>query len=293
MGTTTISPSPSSSINTRSTSPHHVESIISTRQRRQNAGNKLRQLLNNIDEPLLGYEDEDGHNIFQEVEDDHEYDVNATESEYEGDDDDNDENDNDSNNDEPSIDSKTRSRTRKASVKRRNVSKIRTRASKRQKLESDDDDDSESATANNDDDMFSDSSESEDSPDDDDSAGEKEYQSEQRAEARRNAKKKRDNFMPAAILKAQQRRARIDRAAKNKDSDSQKSDEALAAELDQQHQVKRYKLRMSADQLMSENRRRSTRKAAVKNAEDVLQRLKESEVRRVRLILLKLSFRCD
>lgn len=270
MGTTTIGSTPNSSITTRSTSPRHVDSIISTRQRRQNAGNRLRQLLNNLDEPLLGYEDEDGQNIFQEVEGDNEYDVNATESEEENDyaEEDDDEDNADS------AKSATRSKTRTSTSKRRNASGAETRSSKRLKLSKSHTEESDMSGAEvDDDDMFSGSSESEDSPDEDDSAGEKEYLRGQRAEARQAAKKKRDNFMPAAVVKAQQRRARIDQAAKNNEKDG---------EADRQHEAKRHKLRMSADQLMSENRRRSTRKAAIKNAEDVLQRLKESEVRRVR-----------
>lgn len=278
MGTTTISSTASSPLDARSTSPLNVESIISTRQRRHNAGNRLRQLLNNAEEPL-DFEDEEGHNIFQEVEGDDEFDLNASESEDELDDDDAE----DSKSNENAIDDNKpkRLRTSNRTSKRRAAPEPSPQSPKRQKIGSENDDDDNHSRV--DDDMFSDSSESDSSSNDDDSAGEKEYQKQRQAEARRAVKKKRDNFMPTSVLKAQQRRARIDKAVKIQKEDVRSDEDVAAAELERQRLAKREKLRIAADHFMSENRRRSTRKAAVKNAEGVLKRLKESEVRRAKM----------
>lgn len=281
MGTPTISSNPSSlssPLSIRSTSPILIESIISTRQRRQNAGNRLRQLLN-AEEPL-DYEDEDGHNIFQEVEDDDDFDVNASFDEDEDEErDDIDAVENSNDNDDSSAETDFQLPNTK---KRQRIDK-NSQQSKRLKTSSStiqNDSDNEN---NDNDDMFSDSADSISSSDgEDDSAGEKELQRQQRVEARRVARKKRDNsFMPAAVLKAQQRRAKL-----NQTNDSHESEDVVSSELGPPKPAKKQKLRVSADQLLSENRRRSTRRSAVKNAEDVIQRLQESEARRVSAVFV-------
>lgn len=279
MGTpTSVTPSTNPRLLSTTTEPlQHVDSIIATRQRRQNAGRKLQQLIN-AEDPLE-YEDEDGQNIFQEVEGDDEFDVNASSDEEEEDasrDGDEDDNDDDDGKTTPAR------RVRLTRPKKAAASSALVHDYKRRKAlavnEGSDNAESE------DDDMFSDSEDSSASGDSDDSAGEKEFQRQRRADARQEAKKKRQaSFMPAAVLKAQKRRALFEKQLEENAQDS--SAPTTGDDLERQRPVKRQKLRTSADQLLSENRRRSTRRAAVKNAEDVIQRLQESEARRVCLNL--------
>ncbi|KAF5101176.1 hypothetical protein D0Z03_000650 [Geotrichum reessii] len=207
----------------------NVDSIIATRQRRANAGNKLQALLNS-EAPFLD-EDEQANSIFQEFEDDEDYNVDAKEhldSEIE------------------SVVSGSR-RERRVGVGGANSS------------------DAESDINQKDDDMFSDSADSaSENENEDEDAGERELQREERR------RKKRDG-VDAILAKAQQKQ-QVKQQKRNIDQ----------AELDRVKAAKRQRMRLSADNLMSENRRSSTRKAAVKNKEAVIQRLQESEARRAK-----------
>lgn len=263
MGTSTTL---ESHVNNSDTSNNNSTSIIATRERRQNAGNKLRQLLN-AEESLM-YEDEDIQDIFKEVEDDDEFDVNAASSEDFGSEEEEEE-EGDDDNDKDSSKVSSPVQTHRTSKKRKHTET----------------NDSDEEPQVKDDDMFSDSADSLSSSDDEDeNAGELELQRQQRAEARQIAKKKRNtSFMPEAVLKAQKRRARMANLNKDKDSSEPpiETEEAALAAIERQRAAKREKLKVSTDQMLSANRRRSTRSAAVKNTQGVIQRLKESEARRV------------
>ena len=239
----------------------NVDSIIATRQRRANAGNRLQSLLNS-ENPLIE-EDEETSNIFKELDDDEDYDVEAEKRD-----------DSEGYGDEGEVSEQGET----VDTRKRRVSGPSTsRRGKRIKSTTPGDANStgESDIDQKDDDMFSDSADS-DSEDDneDEDEGEKELLKQQREERRRSQKKKRDALtsMPAALVKAQQRQKQHSKAVAATD----------ASEIERLRLLKRQRMRLSADNLMSDNRRRSTRKAAVKNKEDVIQRLKESEARRAK-----------
>lgn len=237
----------------------NVDSIIATRSRRSNAGNRLQSLLNS--EAPLVEEDETANDIFREMEDDEDYDETAEKaflsaSEGDGGDDDDDD------------DASTNKRRAASSSSPRKPKRVKS-ATPGQKQTSDDE------IEQKDDDMFSDSADSfSEGDDEDEDEGEKELAKQQREEKRRAQKKKRDalSSMPAALAKAQQRQKQ---RAKVTDAEG-------AAEAERLKVQKRHQMKLSADNLMSENRRRSTRKAAVKNKMDVIKRLKESEARRAK-----------
>jgi vacuolar protein sorting-associated protein 72 len=208
----------------------NIDSIIATRQRRANAGNKLQALLNS-EAPLLD-EDEQANNIFQEFEDDEDY----------------------------SVDTKKHSESDTESVLSSGRRKPRTIVSGGAKSS-----DTDSDIDQKDDDMFSDSADSaSENENEDEDAGERELQREERR------RKKRDG-VDAILAKAQQ-----------KQQQKQQKRTVDQVELERAKAVKRQRMRLSADNLMSENRRSSTRKAAVKNKEAVIQRLQESEARRAK-----------
>ena len=208
----------------------NVDSIIATRQRRANAGNKLQALLNS-EAPLLD-EDEQTNNIFREFEDDEDYSVD-TKKHLES--------------DTGSVSSSARRKSHPAVNGGANSS------------------DADSDIDQKDDDMFSDSADSNsENENEDEDAGERELQREERR------RKKRDG-VDAILAKAQQ-----------KQQQKHQKRTVDQAELDRAKAVKRQRMRLSADNLMSENRRSSTRRAAVKNKEAVIQRLQESEARRAK-----------
>lgn len=235
----------------------NVESIIATRARRANAGNRLQSLLN-AETPLIE-EDETTNDIFRELDDDDDYDV-AEESQLQS------ASEEENEEDEAIWETNKRKSSEQNTTRRPKRVKSSTPANQ----QSSDDDINQK-----DDDMFSDSADSiSEDDDEDDDEGEKEIAKQQREERRRNQKRKRDAIatMPASLAKAQQRQKQ---RAKDAESDG-------LAEIERIRLLKRQRMRLSADNLMSENRRRSTRKAAVKNKEDVIQRLKESEARRAK-----------
>ena len=208
----------------------NVDSIIATRQRRANAGNKLQALLNS-EAPLLD-EDEQTNNIFREFEDDEDYSVD-TKKHLES--------------DTESVSSSARRKSHPAVNGGANSS------------------DADSDIDQKDDDMFSDSADSNsENENEDEDAGERELQREERR------RKKRDG-VDAILAKAQQ-----------KQQQKHQKRTVDQAELDRAKAAKRQRMRLSADNLMSENRRSSTRRAAVKNKEAVIQRLQESEARRAK-----------
>ncbi|KAF5097991.1 hypothetical protein D0Z00_002206 [Geotrichum galactomycetum] len=208
----------------------NIDSIIATRQRRANAGNKLQALLNS-EAPLLD-EDEQANNIFREFEDDEDY----------------------------SVDTKKPTESDAESVLSSGRRKPRTTVSGGANSS-----DADSDIDQKDDDMFSDSADSaSENENEEDDAGEREIQREERR------RKKRDG-VDAILAKAQQRQQQ-----------KQQKRTVDQAELERAKAVKRQRMRLSADNLMSENRRSSTRRAAVKNKEAVIQRLQESEARRAK-----------
>lgn len=237
----------------------NVDSIIATRQRRANAGNRLQSLLN-AETPLIE-EDETTNDIFREIEDDDDFEINEAKGALESD---------------VEEEEEEKESPQPGSNKRQSESNA-SRRSKRVETATLDEPNSsaDSDIDQKDDDMFSDSADSDsEDADEDEEHGEKELLKQQREERRRIQKKKRDalSSMPAALIKAQQRQKHQARVASENEE----------AEIERLRLLKRQRTRLSAANLMSENRRSSTRKAAVKNKEDVIQRLKESEARRAK-----------
>lgn len=240
----------------------NVDSIIATRQRRANAGNRLQSLLN-AETPLIE-EDETTNDIFREMEDDDDFDINEAKGALDSDVEEEEEEEEDEETPQPG----SNKRQSKSNASRR-PKRVKTATSDEPNSSADSDIDQK------DDDMFSDSADSDsEDADEDEDQGEKELLKQQREERRRMQKKKRDalSSMPAALIKAQQRQKHQAKVASENEE----------AEVERLRLLKRQRMRLSAANLMSENRRSSTRKAAVKNKEDVIQRLKESEARRAK-----------
>ncbi|CCH42759.1 Coagulation factor V [Wickerhamomyces ciferrii] len=233
------------------------ELLTKTRQRRANAGSRLKQLLKAEEIANDGDEDENEIDLlFQEDDDDAEFQVGdkdrygyqgsegeeGEEQDGSGDDEAGSDSDNDNDDDDDDTRAKSksrpRSRSRSASVKEDGKDE-----------QGGDDDDSDTGQVEDNDDMFSDS-EDDDSGEDDSDEGERELQKQERAKKRQAQKKARQ--VPKII-----NQKKTTSKSKKKPIDQPK-----------------------ADTLLSLSRRQSSRMTAVQNKMDLVERLKEDEARR-------------
>lgn len=199
------------------------ESIIATRQRRSNAGNRLKSLLA-AEEPL-----EDEENIFLEFEGDEEFDPEARDEEEE---------------EEEEVDEKGEEGEDEEKEKERGQGKKRRRV----EIESEVDDEN-----------FSSSSESSDDEESDQEAGEKELQQQQRLD-----KKKKKKKMELPFLR--KKPAPSSKSSRTSTSSTKKKTSAVSTDL------------------LATERRVSKRSSAVRNKEQVIQRLQEQEARRAQYV---------
>lgn len=220
------------------------EGIIATRQRRVNAGNRLRALLD-AQETL---DDDDEHNIFMEFDDDQEFELGADSQGAQGMEGGDDEEDDDEDDDDVHTDS--------PAPKRRKTS---TEA----EADSDDDADAEEAQGS---DFFSESESSSENDSEPEDAGEKELQRKEKEEKTRKRLAARKTYEIPTAEKLAKPRVTAQAAR------------AKAAAKAARKPVKRKST--TVEELINSDRRTSRRATAVKNTQEVLERLKEQEEKR-------------
>ncbi|KAG5368144.1 hypothetical protein CJU90_0334 [Yarrowia sp. C11] len=220
------------------------ESIIATRQRRANAGNRLKALLD-AQEPL---EDDDEHNIFMEFEDDQEFELGADEPDMIVDEEDEDEDE----------DAGSASSARK----RR---KISTEAESTDNEEDGDSDDNAETEAQGSD-FFSESDSDSENDSEPEDAGEKELQKREKEEKTRKRLAARKAYEIPTMEKLAKPRVTAQAAARAK------------AAKEARKPVKRKST--TVEELINSDRRVSRRATAVRNTKEVLERLKEQEEKR-------------
>ncbi|KAG5360432.1 hypothetical protein CJU89_3498 [Yarrowia sp. B02] len=220
------------------------ESIIATRQRRANAGNRLKALLD-AQEPL---DDDDEHNIFMEFEDDQEFELGADEPEIPGYDDEEEEEE---------------EGTASPAPKRRKTS-TEADTTEMEDEEGDSDDNAESEAQGSD--FFSESESESENDSEPEDAGEKELQKREKEEKARKRLAARKAYEIPTMEKLAKPRVTAQAAARAK------------AAKEARKPVKRKST--TVEELINSDRRVSRRATAVKNTKEVLERLKEQEEKR-------------
>lgn len=216
------------------------ESIIATRQRRANAGNRLKALLD-AQEPL---DDDDEHNIFMEFEDDQEFELGADEPEMPGYDEEEEDEEED---------------TMSPAPKRRKTSETT-------EMEEDGDSDDNPESEAQGSDFFSESDSESENDSEPEDAGEKELQNREKEEKTRKRLAARKAYEIPTMEKLARPRVTAQAAAR-----------ARAAK-EARKPVKRKST--TVEELINSDRRVSRRSTAVKNTKEVLERLKEQEEKR-------------
>lgn len=225
----------------------HEDSIIATRQRRANAGNRLKALLD-AQEPL---EDDDEHNIFMEFEDDEEFELGAAEPQIPGFDDDDDEEE----------EEEEEEGTASPAPKRRKTST----EAETTELEEEGGSDGAASEAQGSD-FFSESDSDSENDSEPEDAGEKELQKREKEEKTRKRLAARKAYEIPTMEKLAKPRVTAQAAARAK------------AAKEARKPVKRKST--TVEELINSDRRTSRRATAVKNTKEVLERLKEQEEKR-------------